>query len=78
MTKHTKEMARLDPKSCFNKALNDEPVFVLRAKDPIADQVVRIWASLAASREVHEKDKIFTAYECAVLMKEWREKNVKT
>jgi hypothetical protein len=31
--------------SCLNKAREDEPIFVLRANDPIAPAMVRLWAS---------------------------------
>lgn len=41
MIKH-KELA--DPNSCLNRAANDEPVFVLRANDPLAPKIVRRWA----------------------------------
>lgn len=33
--------------SCFNKAAEDEPIFVLRAKDKLAPMIVRHWAELA-------------------------------
>lgn len=32
------------------KILNDEPVFILRAKDPDAAQVVRVWAAYVYNR----------------------------
>lgn len=35
----------LNPNGCFNKAADDEPIFVLRANDPIAARVVRQWAT---------------------------------
>lgn len=34
-----------NPESCLNKAAPEEPIFVLRANDPVAAQVVRYWAS---------------------------------
>jgi len=33
--------------SCFNKAAMDEPIFVLRAQDKLAPDVIRIWCILA-------------------------------
>ena len=36
-----------DPRSCLNKAGEDEPVFVLRAQDKIAPHLVKLWAGLA-------------------------------
>lgn len=34
----------LGPNSCWNKAESDEPVFVLRANDPVAPASIIIWA----------------------------------
>ncbi len=36
-----------DPRSCINKAADDEPVFVLRGQDALAPILVRLWADLA-------------------------------
>lgn len=33
-----------NPEGCLNKAADDEPIFVLRANDPVASHVVRYWA----------------------------------
>jgi len=33
-----------NPNSCLNKAADDEPLFVFRANDPLAPQLVREWA----------------------------------
>jgi len=33
-----------DPRSCLNRATDDEPLFVLRANDELAPSVVRQWA----------------------------------
>lgn len=38
--------------SCLNKAHADEPLFVLRAHDPLFGAIVRLWA--AAAHGVHE------------------------
>lgn len=35
-----------DPQSCLNKTGDDEPVFLLRARDVLAPKVVRLWATL--------------------------------
>lgn len=40
----TKRENILNPASCWNRAAPDEPVFVLRANDPLAPQIVREWA----------------------------------
>jgi hypothetical protein len=34
-----------NPNSCLNKAADDEPVFVIRAKDSLAPVIVRRWAA---------------------------------
>ena len=36
--------------SCYDKADLDEPIFVLRAKDKLAPNVVRDWADAAENR----------------------------
>lgn len=33
-----------NPESCLNKADDNEPVFVLRANDPLAPSIVSAWA----------------------------------
>lgn len=65
-----------DPKSCFNKAAPEEPVFVLRAKDAVAAQTVRHWATMAVG--VHEPKKIESALQLADAMDTWRQRNVAT
>jgi len=63
-----------NPKSCLNKAAMDEPLFVLRANDPVAAAVVEMWAGLAA--EHHEHGKVAEAYEVAKQMRIWRQAHV--
>ena len=43
----TKRREIEDPESCLNKAADDEPLFVLRAKDLLAPAVVRTWIAFA-------------------------------
>lgn len=62
------------PTSCLNKAAPDEPVFVLRAKDPLAAQTVRHWATMAQGE--HEDHKREEAVKLADEMDQWRAKNV--
>lgn len=40
----TKVVNILDRNSCFNKADDQEPIFVLRANDRVAADVILIWA----------------------------------
>lgn len=54
---------------CFAKAAEDEVLFVLRAKDPIAPRIVREWAKMAVG--LHEKEKIEEALEVAREMEKW-------
>lgn len=64
-----------DPNSCLNHAAEDEPVFVLRAKDPLAAKLVEDWAARAITAGLHE-EKPQSAFRYAQAMKAWREKNV--
>ena len=59
------------PTSCLNQAAPDEPVFVLRAKDPLAARVVRIWATLTEGG-FHERRRVRTARQLADQMDAWR------
>lgn len=65
-----KSLELCDPGSCLNKASPDEPVFVLRAKDPRAAQAVRLWVAMSVGR--HEDHKISEAQHLADEMDEWR------
>lgn len=62
-----------NPDSCLNKAGAEEPVFVLRAKDPVAAMAVRHWATMAAG--THEAEKIASAQKVAAAMDAWFRKN---
>lgn len=57
------------PHSCLNKADPNEPIFVLRAKDPLAAMTIRYWAAMADG--VHEHEKIDEALRFAVEMDQW-------
>lgn len=69
-----KRLELLTPTSCLNKAAADEPVFVLRAKDVLAAQTVRLWATMAQDK--HEGSKIAEALSLANEMEAWRLKHV--
>ena len=62
------------PTSCLNKAGDDEPIFVLRAKDINAAHAVRLWASMSAG--IHEPKKIDEARALAKQMDDWRKQNI--
>ena len=61
-----------DPNSCFNKAADDEPLFVLRANDPLAPAAVAAWAGLAFDTELHDRTKVTGARRIAEEMRRWR------
>jgi hypothetical protein len=61
-----------EPGSCFNKARAEEPVFVLRAKDPLFPEVVRTWANIAETYGCHEPEKIAEARKLADDADEYR------
>lgn len=63
-----------NPTSCLNKAKADEPLFVLRAKDPYAPMAVRHWAAMAYGH--HEPEKVKEALALADEMEAWRKRNV--
>ena len=69
---------------CYGKADADEPLFTLRAKDPLAPVLVRLWAELRAmSRPIDDIDddaqrerearKRTEAAACAEHMEDWYE-----
>lgn len=72
-----KREALTSPRSCLNKAAADEPVFVLRARDPLAPQAIRHWATMA-SGGLHEPDKVQRALDEADEMEKWHAQNVPT
>ncbi len=61
-----------NPNSCLNKAAPDEPVFVLRANDPLAAGVVQAWRLRAIKRGLHEPAKIEEAFKLIEEMNVWR------
>jgi hypothetical protein len=63
-------------KGCLGKAADDEPLFILRAKDPAAAFIVRVWCQLAWQAELHEPRKIEEANGLANRMEAWRMRNV--
>jgi len=62
-----------NPLSCLNKSADDEPLFVLRAKDPIAPIAIRHWVTM--SNCYHQKNKAKEALELAEKMEAWRKQN---
>lgn len=59
-----------NPNSCLNKAAGDEPVFVLRAQDALAAQLVRDWAAKAEQFGCAAA-KVSEARELSIAMDAW-------
>ena len=64
-----------NPESCLNRAEDDEPLFVIRAKDKVSASAVRTWAEWAQMTGVHEPEKIQEARDIAEDMENWRREN---
>lgn len=60
-----------DPTSCLNKAADDEPVFVIRAKDRVGPATVRDWVYRATALGIHQ-EKVAEALDLARAMEVWR------
>ena len=58
--------------SCYQKAAEDEPIFVLRAQDLLAPACVRTWAQLARSHGTPEA-KVREAFDLADRMVAWQD-----
>ena len=68
MAKKSEELN--NPNSCFNKVAPDEPIFILRAQDAYAPELVRYWAELAHFGNVNPA-KVTEARDIADLMEAW-------
>lgn len=66
---------------CFSKAMDDEPMFVLLARDAQAPKRVRDWATQRKAdislgkKPVTDQALVDEAFETADLMEEWRADN---
>ena len=61
---------------CYAKAKDDEPMFILLARDPLAPMIVEEWARWEENRLGHNTEKIQEAKNCANEMRIWRKTNV--
>lgn len=60
---------------CYENAEPDEPMFILLGRDPIAAELVRIWAMIKDEiTEGAEPDVVAEADKCADAMDEWAAK----
>lgn len=62
--------------SCLGKAGMDEPVFVLRARDPLFRETVNAWAIAARRDGVHEHEKINQAVQQAYQGELWKKQMI--
>lgn len=58
---------------CLTNSQEDEPVFVLVARDRLAASIVREWARRASSTKSVSMTKAVQALEVAKAMDDWRE-----
>lgn len=56
---------------CYGKAEDDEPMFTLLARDPLAPALVRLWADLRTLTR-GESAKVEEAQQCAEAMEDWQ------
>lgn len=63
-----------DVDNCLKKSAEDEPVFVLVARDALAPAIVRYWAAVASNKGV-PKEKWEEALACADAMDDWQRKH---
>lgn len=67
-------MATKHENSCLNNSADDEPLFVLCARDPDAPATVRDWAARAGVRGAPDR-KVVGARAVAEEMERWQEAN---
>lgn len=67
----TKKENLENPDSCLNRAADDEPIFVLRAKDVLAPRLVACWCQQAMEQDIYPY-KIASALRIAAAMIDWR------
>ncbi len=61
---------------CLEKVGDDEPIFVLRAQDRLAPQLVRDWLLRAKAYNGNlSREKIKEAQDLADLMEDWQREN---
>lgn len=69
------------PNDCYTRALPDEPMFTLLARDPGAPDLIRLWARQrgvhidAGLRPETDREVVKEAYDCAAAMVDWRAEN---
>lgn len=61
---------------CYDKAEPDEPMFVLLARDPLAPDLVDLWAKTRAQLRSPGDPKVIEARGCAEAMRQWAARQV--
>ncbi len=56
---------------CYAKLADDEPYFVLRAKDPFAPALIRLWVEQRRA-QYGDYPKLQEALDCAIQLENWR------
>lgn len=68
-----------DPDSCLMRAENDEPLFILRSKDPTSPILVIAWILLRVflfQKNSLQDMQVRESFDLAEEMQRWRDKNV--
>ena len=60
---------------CYGNAEDDEPMFILLARDSLAPILVRLWADMRASFDIGNVQKCSEAELCATAMEIWKSNN---
>ena len=60
---------------CYENAADDEPMFVLLARDPFAPMLVELWANMRENA-VGNPSKVAEARRCARDMREFRRRKI--
>ena len=60
---------------CYANAKDDEPMFVLLARDPIAPVLVHLWVMMRGLMGKMNPEKDIEAQNCAAEMKRWKLRN---
>ncbi len=69
-------MSNKHTSQCLQKAGDEEPIFVLRAKDPTAPSTIRKW--VADNEGIQPAEKLKQALELALEMDGWHLDNINT
>lgn len=60
-----------DPNSAWNRAADDEPLFIVRGTDPLAPKLIEDWSARSVIDALHEDAKIKAAFRFAQYVRQW-------